>query len=148
MAHAPQPAGAGRRRSVGIRWPFVVALALVELVISVPTMAVEEDWHGHPMIDERTFLWVAAGCLVAAAFLGGGVFTGYRLPSAAAKHAVMAAAVAITVLLAGALARRLLWGHTGIPGTVVVLWCIGSAVSLLLSALGSQLGRYLPPASR
>ena len=86
----------GRHRS-GLGWADIGMSALVILVVSVPTMAVEEDWHGRPMIDEPTHLWIIATCLVAAAFLVGGVVAGHRRPSAAPEHAMAAASLAVAV---------------------------------------------------
>ena len=54
--------------------------ALLILIVSVPTMAIEENWHGHPMIDEPTHLWIIAACLVATAFVIGGGFAGASPP--------------------------------------------------------------------
>jgi peptidoglycan/LPS O-acetylase OafA/YrhL len=106
-------------------------------------MAVEEDWHGRPMIDEPTHLWIIATCLVAAAFLVGGVVAGHRRPSAAPEHATAAASLAVAVLLVAAILRRLWLAHEGVPVGVVGLWCLGVAAALFLSAAGSLLGRRL-----
>jgi hypothetical protein len=114
------------------------------LVISVPTMVVEEDWHGHPMIEQPNHLWVIAACLVAAAFLIGGAVAGHRRPSAAIRNATVAASLAVLVLLVGALIRRLMVVHEGVPGRVVQFWCMGVVTALVLSALGSLFGRRRP----
>ena len=132
----------GQRRS-GLGWADTGMSALLMLVISVPTMAVEEDWHGRPMIDEPTHLWIIATCLVAAAFLVGGVVAGYRRPSAAPEHATAAASLAVAVLLVGAILRRLWLAHEGVPVAVAGLWCLGVVAALFLSAAGSLLGRRL-----
>jgi peptidoglycan/LPS O-acetylase OafA/YrhL len=113
------------------------------LVISVPTLAVEEDWHGHPMIDQPTHLWIIAVCMVAAAFLLGGAIAGLRRPLAALRHATVAASLAAAVLLVAAVLRRLWLSHEGVSGSVARLWCLGVAVALILSAAGSLLGRRL-----
>jgi drug/metabolite transporter (DMT)-like permease len=132
----------GRRRK-GLGWVDIGMSALLILVISVPTMAVEEDWHGRPMIDEPTHLWIVATCLVAAAFLAGGVVAGHRRPSAAPEHATAAASLAVAVLLVAAILRRLWLAHEGVPIGVVELWCLGVVAALFLSAAGSLLGRRL-----
>jgi len=126
-----------------LRWPDVLVPALLMLAVAVPTMAIEEDWHGRPMIDQGTPLALVAGCLVAVAFLAGGAVAGRRRPSAAAGNATAAAAVAVAVLLVGAVSRRLWFAHEGVPGAVARLWCLGVLASFLLSAVGSQLGRLL-----
>jgi peptidoglycan/LPS O-acetylase OafA/YrhL len=132
----------GRCRG-GLGWADIGMSALVILVISVPTMVVEEDWHGRPMIDEPTHLWIIATCLVATAFLVGGVVAGHRRPSAAPEHATAAASLAVTVLLVAAILRRLCLAHEGVPVGVVGLWCLGVVAAIFLSAAGSVLGRRL-----
>ena len=132
----------GRCRG-GLGWADIGTSALVILVISVPIMAVEEDWHGRPMIDEPTHLWIIATCLVAAAFLVGGVVAGHRRPSAAPEHATAAASLAVTMLLVAAILRRLCLAHEGVPVGVVGLWCLGVVAAIFLSAAGSLLGRRL-----
>ncbi len=133
-------------------WADVAISALLTLVVSVPTMAIEESWHGHPMIDEPTHLWIIAACLVAASFLAGGVFAGHRRPFAAPRHAVVAAGLAVAVLVVADVLRRLWLAHKGVPGGVVGLWCLGAVAAFLLSAAGSLLGRRLatdsPPLGR
>ena len=123
----------GRCRS-GLGWADIGMSALVILVVSVPTMAVEEDWHGRPMIDEPTHLWIIATCLVAAAFLVGGVVAGHRRA---------AASLAVAVLLVAAILRRFWLAHEGVPVGVVGLWCLGVVAAVFLSAAGSLLGRWL-----
>ena len=113
------------------------------LVVSVPTLAVEEDWHGRPMIDQPTHLWIAAACLVGAAFLVAGAIAGYRRPRSAAVHATAVAGLALAVLLVGAVTRRLWFAHEGVSTSVVRLWCLGVVVALGLSAAGSLLGRRI-----
>jgi hypothetical protein len=49
------------------------------------------------MIDEPTHLWIIATCLVAAAFLVGGVVARHSRPSAAPEHATAAASLAVAV---------------------------------------------------
>ncbi|MGA2528729.1 MAG: hypothetical protein ABSG36_06140 [Acidimicrobiales bacterium] len=132
--HVPRPGG--------LAWGDVLVSSLVMLMIAVPTMALEEDWHGHPML-ESTHLWIVPGCLVAAAFIFGGALAGHRRPSAATKHATLAASLAVLALLGAALARRLWIAHEGVPGGVVRLWCLAVGTALVLSATGSVLGRRL-----
>jgi len=127
----------------GLGWADIGISALLILVISVPTMAVEEDWHGRPMIDEPTHLWIIAACLVATVFLVGGMVAGHRRPSAALEHATVAASLAVGVLFVAAILRRLWLVHEGVPVGVARLWCLGVVAALSLSAAGSLLGRRL-----
>jgi hypothetical protein len=131
-----------------LSWLDVSSSALLVLVVTVPTMAVEEDWHGHPMIDQPSHLWLAAAILVLAAFVAGGLMAGYRRPTAAGIHATVAAAIAVAVLLVGAFARRHWLVHEGLPGAVVRLWCLGGLTAIVVSAAGSQVGRRLAPGKR
>jgi hypothetical protein len=68
-------------------WADIVGSALLVLAISVPTMIIEEDWHGRLMIDQPTHLWIIAGCAVAAAFFIGGAIVACRRPSAPTGYA-------------------------------------------------------------
>jgi hypothetical protein len=138
--------GAWRQR--GRRWRDVALPALLELAIAIPTMIVEESWHGRPMIDEHTGLWLVAGCLVAFAFLVGGALAGYRLPVSAAQQATVATVFAVVVLLVGAVIRRLVVAHEGVPPDVERLWLLGAVAALVLSTAGSELGRRLSPHGR
>ena len=106
-------------------------------------MIVEEDWHGRPMIDEGSHLWILPAFLVASAFLLGGALAGFRGPSAAVAHAVPAASFALAIFLLGAVLRRFWVAHEGTPIAVVYLWCLGIIGALMLSLIGSLLGRRL-----
>ena len=106
-------------------------------------MVVEEDWHGRPMIDQPTHLWIIPACIVASVFLLGGAVAGFRRPTAAVAHAIAAASLALAVLLLGAVSRRLWVVGEGVPIAVVGLWCLGVLWALVLSAIGSLLGRWL-----
>jgi len=130
----------GRKR----RWADIAVPVLVELVVSVPTLLIEETWHGRPMIDQRSALWVVPACVVAAAFLAGGAIAGYRRGSAgAAWRATLAASLAVAALLVADLIRRFWLAHETLPGGVARLWYVGAAAALVLSAAGSQIGRLL-----
>ena len=106
-------------------------------------MIVEEDWHGHPMIEQGAYLWVVPALLVASAFLLGGLLAGFRCPSTGVVDAGFAASTALAVLLLGALFRRLWFVHEGVPRAVVDLWCLGVAAAMILSVIGSLFGRRL-----
>ena len=87
------------------------------LVVAIPAMIVEENWHGQPMIDEGTYLWLLPAFLVASAFLFGGALAGFRCRSTAVAHAGAAASLAVAVLVLGALFRRIGVVHEGVPPT-------------------------------
>jgi hypothetical protein len=113
------------------------------LVVSIPAMIVEENWHGQPMIDEGTHLWILPAVLVAAAFLIGGALAGFRSRSTAVAHAGAAASFAVAILVLGAVYRRINVVHEGLPNDVVRLWVLGALAALALSVIGSLLGRRL-----
>jgi hypothetical protein len=139
---APVDGNSRRRR---IPWAGVIVPVLIELVISVPTLAIEETWHGRPMIDQRSALWIVPACLVAVAFLVGGALAGYgqRSATAGAERATLAASLAAAVLLAADVIRRLLLAHENVPSAVARLWYLGAGAALVISAVGSQLGRLI-----
>jgi hypothetical protein len=122
-------------------WADIALSALVTLVLAVPTMAVEEDWHGRPMIDQSSHLWMVAAAIVVTGFLAGGFFAGYRRPAAAVANAAAAAGIAVIVLIMAALSRRFLVVHEGVPSAVVELWCWGLVAGIVSSAVSSQLGQ-------
>jgi len=126
------------------RWADVALPALLILLVSAPIMAVEEDWHGSPMIDQPSHLWVIPAGIVAAAFFVGGAVAGHRRPSAPAFYASAAAVLAVTVLLVADVSRRIWLAHEGAaPGAVARLWGFGVVAALMMGAVGSLLGRRL-----
>jgi hypothetical protein len=131
--HAPRSPG----------WADIVGSALLVLAISVPTMMIEESWHGRPMIDQPTHLWVLAGCIVAAAFFGGGAFVAFRRPSAPTRYAAATGLVAVAGLLIGGLYRRLWLVHENVSVTVQHLWLLGVIAAIAMSLAGSLVGRQL-----
>lgn len=136
----------GKRRNRlprGAKWAKIALPTCLVLIVSIPVMVVEEDWHGRPMIDEGTHLWLLPAFVVASAFLFGGALAGFRSPSTAVAHAVPAASFALAILLLGAVLRRFWVVHEGVPIAVVYLWCLGIIGSLMLSLIGSLLGRRL-----
>ena len=139
------PNGARHRRGPGLR--VIAWSTFVILVVAVPVMAVEEEWHGKPMIDQGNHLWLVAAFLVAGAFLAGGALAGYRRPAAAARYALAGAATAIAVLLGAAVGRRLWIAHEGLSVAVARLWFLGILVAGSVSAAGSQIGRRLAAGS-
>ena len=111
-------------------WEDIIGSALLVLAISVPTMIVEEDWHGRPMIDQSTHLWIIAGGIVAAAFFSGGAIVAFRRPSAPTRYAAATGIVAVAVLLVGGLSRRLWLVHEHVSVEVQHLWLLGVVMTL------------------
>src|SRR5271157_76234 len=136
--------GSRRRRPPwGTAWAEIALPTCLVLIVSIPAMIVEEDWHGRPMIDQGTHLWILPAFLVASAFLLGGALAGFRCPSAGLAHAVAAGNFALAVLLLGAVYRRFWFVHEGVPHAVVGLWCLGVVGTFMLSVIGSLFGRRL-----
>jgi hypothetical protein len=129
------------RRSPG--WADILGAVLLVLAVSVPTMILEEDWHGRPMIDQSTHLWILAACLVAAAFFAGGALVAFRRPAAPTRYAIATGVLAVVVLLIGAMYRRLWVAHEIIPPDVQRLWLAGVVTAIAMSLAGSLLGRQL-----
>jgi hypothetical protein len=125
----------------GTKWTGIAHPPCLILVVSVPVMVIEEDWHGHPMIDESTHLWILPAVLVAVAFFCGGALAGFRRPSSAALSALAVASIALMVLLLCAVLRSLWVAHEGVPVPVIDLWCYGIIGTVILSLFGSLLGR-------
>ena len=67
----------GSTRTRKILRALVPSVALI-LVIAVPTMVVEEDWHGRPMIEQGNLLWLVPAAFVVLAFFLGGRLMGKR----------------------------------------------------------------------
>ncbi len=113
------------------------------LLVSVPVMVVEEGWHSRPMIDEGTYLWILPAFLVASAFFLGGVLAGVRRPSSAVAHALAVASISLVALLLCAVFRRVWIAHEGTQNAVLFLWFLGVTGAIMLSVIGSCLGRRL-----
>ena len=76
-------------------WADIAGSVLLVLAVSIPTMVIEEDWHGRPMIDQGTHLWILAACLVAGAFFAGGAIVAFRRPSAPTRYAAATGVLAV-----------------------------------------------------
>ena len=135
--------GRGNRPPRGTKWAEIALPTCLVLIVSIPVMVVEEDWHGHPMIEQGPYLWILPAFLVASAFLFGGALAGFRDPSTAVAHTVLATSFALTILLLGAVVRRFWVVHEGVQNAVVLLWCLGIIGAFTLSLIGSLLGRRL-----
>lgn len=113
--------------------------ALGILAISVPTLAVEENWHGRPLIDQPGAFWVIPTVIVLAAFFAGGAF--------ARRSALTAGALAAVALDLADIVRRAEVTHQATPAAIWGLWALASVVSVLTSVLGGTLAsRRLQPA--
>jgi hypothetical protein len=121
-------------------WPRAGIGLLVTLVISVPTLALEEDWHGRPLIDQPHHKWVAAAIVVAAAFWIGAAVAASRRPwwLDGALHGMVVGLVASLLLVAADVVRRHHLHKLASPG-VTRLWAVAVVSAAALGALGGAL---------
>ena len=125
-------------------WADIVLPVCLMLAIAVPVLVVEENWHGHPMIDDPNQLWLVPAFIVGCAFLCGGALSGYRRPEARVRYAVGTAAIVLSALMLADLFRRVFVVHQGQPQRAVFgLWGLGVVAGLAFSMLGALLGRRL-----
>jgi hypothetical protein len=139
-----------RLTSAARRFRSAVALQgiVVTLVIAVPTLVIEEDWHGRPMIDQPGHLWVIPALVTAVGLLVGGAVSARR--STDVGRAVLIGAsiggVVSMVLVVADVARRTA-RHQALSHPVVRLWVEAALISVLLAALGAA-GSYLATTSQ
>ncbi len=132
---------------------LVPSVALI-LVIAVPTMVVEEEWRGRPMIEQGNFLWLVPATLVVLAFFLGGRLAGKRTRSSSSALAAgtMVGIMATATLLLGGIVRRHWILHEVYWADVVRLW-IGAAIAAVAIAIagayhGRRAASRLRPAQR
>ncbi|MGH9043951.1 MAG: hypothetical protein ACRDVP_03785 [Acidimicrobiales bacterium] len=149
-----------RRAPVGASWqrmagPGALVQGLIAiLVIAAPTLAVEEDWHGRPMIDQSGHLWVVPTIIVAAAFCIGGAIGSRKARGLGVSllHGVVVGIISAGLLVGADVARRAIVHESFSPG-VNRLWLQAAALSIVVAALGAGLlwaltdrsARGLPP---
>lgn len=108
------------------------------LLIGAPTLVVEEDWHGRPMLDQGGHLWVIPTLVVAAAFALGGVLAARgtpRLGDAAARGLVAGVAAAAVFLGADAVRRAL--RNQAVSPAVARLWVLATVLSVVIAGLAA-----------
>ena len=113
----------------------------VIMVIATPTLAVEEDWHGQPMLDQPGHLWLIPTLVVAAAFALGGAVGARRASQwwAAAVQGLALGAAAAVIFLAGDIVRRAI-RHQAVSSAVLRLWVEAALLSLAISGIGAAIG--------
>jgi hypothetical protein len=116
---------------------------LVALVVAVPPLMIEEDWHGRPMLDQPGSFWIFPALVAALGLLLGGAVSGRR-SMGAGRAGLLGAAIGLVtsaVLVAADLVRRAA-RHQSVPPAVAHLLVEAALVSILLGALGA-LGSYV-----
>ncbi len=114
----------------------------ITLAIAVPTLVVEEDWHGHPMIDQHNLLWVIPALVVALAFFLGGYHGGRHASSQSvlAVGAGVGGAAAGFLVLAAYIRRSWILGDTWWAG-VIRLWIVATTIAIVIAIAGAGFGR-------
>jgi hypothetical protein len=111
--------------------------AVATLIIAAPTLAIEEDWHGRPMVDQPGHLWVIPTLVVAAAFTLGGVLGTRGLIDLwrALWYGLLVGAISAGLLFLADLVRRAM--HAQAPSAGLWrFWFEAAALSVVLSSLG------------
>lgn len=114
------------------------AVTVVVLLVSMPTMAVEEFWGGRPMIDQPGKGWVVPTVIVLLAFFIGGLAT-YRRHRSSPLAGLPVGALASVILVVAAIVRRLTITHQGVPLAVAGLWLAAVITASTTAAFGSLL---------
>lgn len=109
----------------------------VTLVVAVPTLAIEEDWHGRPMIDQPGHLWVLPTVIVAVVFAIGGAIGTWGLDELwrALRDGLVIGVCSAGVLLLADVARRAIRDQV-VSEAVARLWIEGALLSVVMAALG------------
>jgi hypothetical protein len=121
---------------------FVFTFAL-----ATPTLILEENWHGRPMIDQPGHLWVLPTLVVAAAFALGGAIGARRADQmwkALWQGMILGMLVAGPLLGADVIRRAMV--HRAISEGVLRLWVEAALMSIVIASLGGALS-YLRPSS-
>jgi hypothetical protein len=132
--HAAEPES---HKPPAFDWARTAIGFAVTLVISVPTLALEENWHGAPLIDQPHHKWVLPAVVVAVAFVIGGVIAASRRRwwLDGSLHGLAVGVAATAVLLAADAIRRHGLHKAANPG-VVRLWVVAAIAACLLGAIG------------
>ena len=129
------------RARTATRWACALQGFALALVVAAPTLAVEEDWHGRPMIDQAGHLWIVPTLIVAAAFAAGGAVTTRRTVELwrALLQGLMVGAVVAGILLLADVVRRALHDQSVSAG-VLRLWIEAAVLSTVIASLGGAIG--------
>jgi len=106
------------------------------LGLAAPTLILEENWHGRPMIDQPGHLWVLPTLVVAAAFAVGGAVGARRaeqLWKALLQGLILGTVGAGTLLGANAVRRAMV--HQAVSEGVFRLWVEAALLSVVIASL-------------
>jgi hypothetical protein len=118
------------------RWPKILFGVILTLAVAAPTLIIEENWHGKPMIDQPGQLWVIPTLVVAIAFAAGGAIGARRITELweSLFHGLMVGTAASVVLLAADVRRATV--HRPLSEGVTRLWVESALLSIVLASLG------------
>ena|ERR1700728_725792 len=113
---------------------------VLTLAVAAPTLAIEESWHGRPMIDQPGDLWVLPTLVVAAAFALGGAIGARRAAQLwkALLQGLTSGALAAGMLLVADVVRRAMH-HRAMSEGVLRLWIEAALLSIVIASLGGAI---------
>jgi peptidoglycan/LPS O-acetylase OafA/YrhL len=119
------------------RWPKILLGVVLTLAVAAPTLFIEENWHGKPMIDQPGQLWVIPTIVVAISFAAGGAIGARRITELwqALFHGLIVGTAASAVLLVADVVRRATV-HRQLSEGVLRLWVEAALLSIVLASLG------------
>jgi hypothetical protein len=134
---ATSPGSLVARVAERARWSPMLQALVLTFGLATPTLIVEENWHGQPMIDQPGHLWVLPTLVVAAAFALGGSISARRATQMwkAMVQGIILGTVVAGTLLTGDVVRRAMV-HRTISEGVLRLWVEAAVLSVVIASLG------------
>jgi hypothetical protein len=134
------------RAAERVRWSAMLQGLVLLLAVAAPTLILEENWHGRPMIDEPGHLWVLPTLVVVAAFAAGGAVGARRagqLWKALLQGLILGTLGAGTLLAADLIRRAMV--HRALSGDLTLLWVESALLSVVIASLGGAISYLRPP---
>jgi hypothetical protein len=122
---------------------------VLTVAIAAPTLVLEENWHGRPMIDQPGHLWVLPTIVVAAAFALGGAVGARRagvLWKALLQGLVIGTSAAGLLLVADVVRRAV--DSRALSEGVLRLWVEAALLSIVIASLGGAISHLRSVGSR
>jgi hypothetical protein len=122
---------------------------VLTVAIAAPTLVLEENWHGRPMIDQPGHLWVLPTIVVAAAFALGGAVGARRagvLWKALLQGLVIGTSAAGLLLVADVVRRAV--DSRALSEGVLRLWVEAALLSIVIASLGGAIAHLRSAGSR
>ena len=134
------PASLFARAAERARWSVMLQGLVLTLGVAAPTLVLEENWRGRPMIDQPGRAWVLPTLVVAAAFAVGGAVGARRaaqLWRALFQGLTLGTAAAGTLLVADVVRRAM--DHRAVSAGVLHLWVEAALLSIVIASLGGAI---------